>query len=308
MLEHKGIEFRRVNFPPGPAPRARAPDRLPGRPRAGGEVRRRPPRSGHARAAARARRAGAGAAARARRPAGARGGALGRRGAPAVGAPHGGLRRRGRPGRARRPRRGRPAGRAARPATTCQRAARRARGAGRRSARRRSSCGTTASAPARSSTGWTPGSREGVLNGEELRSPDFAVASSLALVEYIVALQPELQRRPLDGAASTACSAAATQHAVERELAAVLGLREHAQAEAARAGGSACAAPRRSASVGPAARPRAVGMLSSRSTRRRPIEHVGVHQARPLRAAHLNAQVVPEAAAHRACRRSGSRA
>jgi glutathione S-transferase len=37
---------------------------------------------------------------------------------------------------------------------------------------------------------------EGVLNGEELRSADFAVASSLALVEYIVALQPELQRRP----------------------------------------------------------------------------------------------------------------
>ncbi len=38
---------------------------------------------------------------------------------------------------------------------------------------------------------------EGVLSGEELRSPDFAVASSLAMVEYIVALQPELQRRPL---------------------------------------------------------------------------------------------------------------
>ncbi len=38
---------------------------------------------------------------------------------------------------------------------------------------------------------------EGVLNGEELRSPDFAVASSLALVEYILALQPELRRRPL---------------------------------------------------------------------------------------------------------------
>ena len=37
---------------------------------------------------------------------------------------------------------------------------------------------------------------EGVLNGEELRSPDLAVASCLALVEYIVALQPELQRRP----------------------------------------------------------------------------------------------------------------
>ena len=37
---------------------------------------------------------------------------------------------------------------------------------------------------------------EGVLGGEELRSPDFAVASSLALVEYIVALQPELRRRP----------------------------------------------------------------------------------------------------------------
>jgi glutathione S-transferase len=38
---------------------------------------------------------------------------------------------------------------------------------------------------------------DGVLNGDELRSPDFAVASSLALVEYIVALRPELQRRPL---------------------------------------------------------------------------------------------------------------
>ena len=37
---------------------------------------------------------------------------------------------------------------------------------------------------------------EGVLNGEELRSPDFAVASSLALAEYILELQPELQRRP----------------------------------------------------------------------------------------------------------------
>jgi hypothetical protein len=37
---------------------------------------------------------------------------------------------------------------------------------------------------------------EGVLNGAELRSPDFAVASSLALLEYIVALQPELRRRP----------------------------------------------------------------------------------------------------------------
>jgi hypothetical protein len=37
---------------------------------------------------------------------------------------------------------------------------------------------------------------EGVLNGAELRSPDLAVASSLALAEYIVALQPELQRRP----------------------------------------------------------------------------------------------------------------
>jgi glutathione S-transferase len=40
---------------------------------------------------------------------------------------------------------------------------------------------------------------EGVLNGDQLRSPDFAVASSLALVEYILALQPELQRRPLMG-------------------------------------------------------------------------------------------------------------
>ena len=38
---------------------------------------------------------------------------------------------------------------------------------------------------------------DGVLNGERLHSADFAVASSLALVEYILALQPELQRRPL---------------------------------------------------------------------------------------------------------------
>ena len=38
---------------------------------------------------------------------------------------------------------------------------------------------------------------DGVLNGEELRSPDLAIASSVALVEYVVALQPELSRRPL---------------------------------------------------------------------------------------------------------------
>ena len=38
---------------------------------------------------------------------------------------------------------------------------------------------------------------DGVLNGEELRSPDFAIASSLALVEYVLELRPELQRRPL---------------------------------------------------------------------------------------------------------------
>jgi glutathione S-transferase len=38
---------------------------------------------------------------------------------------------------------------------------------------------------------------QGVLNAERLHSPDFAVASSLALAEYIVELQPELQRRPL---------------------------------------------------------------------------------------------------------------
>jgi glutathione S-transferase len=41
--------------------------------------------------------------------------------------------------------------------------------------------------------GWL---EQGVLNGEELRSPDFAIASSLALVEYIVALGPELEGRP----------------------------------------------------------------------------------------------------------------
>jgi glutathione S-transferase len=40
---------------------------------------------------------------------------------------------------------------------------------------------------------------DGVLNGERLHSADFAVASSLALVEYVLALQPELRRRPLWG-------------------------------------------------------------------------------------------------------------
>jgi glutathione S-transferase len=38
---------------------------------------------------------------------------------------------------------------------------------------------------------------DGVLNGHELRSPDLAIASSLALAEYVLALQPELRRRPL---------------------------------------------------------------------------------------------------------------
>jgi glutathione S-transferase len=37
---------------------------------------------------------------------------------------------------------------------------------------------------------------EGVLNGDELHSPDLAIASSLALVDYIVELQSELRRRP----------------------------------------------------------------------------------------------------------------
>jgi glutathione S-transferase len=40
---------------------------------------------------------------------------------------------------------------------------------------------------------------EGVLNGERLYSADFAIASSLALVEYVIALRPELRRRPLMG-------------------------------------------------------------------------------------------------------------
>jgi glutathione S-transferase len=40
---------------------------------------------------------------------------------------------------------------------------------------------------------------DGVLNSDQLLSPDFAIASSLALVEYIVPLQPELRRRPLMG-------------------------------------------------------------------------------------------------------------
>jgi glutathione S-transferase len=37
---------------------------------------------------------------------------------------------------------------------------------------------------------------EGVLNGDVLHAADYAVASSLALVEYIDALRPELSRRP----------------------------------------------------------------------------------------------------------------
>jgi glutathione S-transferase len=37
---------------------------------------------------------------------------------------------------------------------------------------------------------------EGVLNGERLHAADFAVASSLALAEYVEELRPELQQRP----------------------------------------------------------------------------------------------------------------
>ena len=109
MLEHKGIDYRRVNFPPGPH---RVLVRLIGFP--GDRVpavkfddgRR---RSGHARAAARTRRAGARAAPGARGPACARGRALGRRRAPAVGSAHGGLHRLTQSRRARRSRRRRQA-------------------------------------------------------------------------------------------------------------------------------------------------------------------------------------------------------
>jgi glutathione S-transferase len=38
---------------------------------------------------------------------------------------------------------------------------------------------------------------EGVLGGEQLHCADYAVAPSLALVDDIVALRPELRRRPL---------------------------------------------------------------------------------------------------------------
>jgi hypothetical protein len=37
----------------------------------------------------------------------------------------------------------------------------------------------------------------GVLNGPGLRSPDYAIASSLALIEYVRDLRPELTQRPL---------------------------------------------------------------------------------------------------------------
>jgi glutathione S-transferase len=40
---------------------------------------------------------------------------------------------------------------------------------------------------------------EGVLGGEQLHCADYAVASCLALVDYIVELRPELARRPLYG-------------------------------------------------------------------------------------------------------------
>jgi len=40
---------------------------------------------------------------------------------------------------------------------------------------------------------------EGVLNGPELRSPDLAVASNLALAEYVLDLRPDFQGRPLMG-------------------------------------------------------------------------------------------------------------
>jgi hypothetical protein len=66
MLEHKGIDFRRVNFPPGPHRvlvrlMGFRGDRVPAVKFDDG-----PSRSGHARAAAGTRRAGARAASRAR--------------------------------------------------------------------------------------------------------------------------------------------------------------------------------------------------------------------------------------------------
>ncbi|HEY1275360.1 MAG TPA: glutathione S-transferase N-terminal domain-containing protein [Thermoleophilaceae bacterium] len=38
---------------------------------------------------------------------------------------------------------------------------------------------------------------EGVLNGEQLNAADLQIATSLALLDYVVWLRPELQRRPL---------------------------------------------------------------------------------------------------------------
>ena len=158
MLEHKGIEFRRVNFPPGPHRvlvrlNGFSGDRVPavkfedGR-RAQGT--RELPRVLDELAAR--------AAPRVRRSACARGRALGRRRAPAVGAAHGGLHRLAQSRRA-----GRAAARAAGSGRFSPRTS--ARGAWWRawcwwrSGSRRSSSATTASARARSSIAWTPGSR-----------------------------------------------------------------------------------------------------------------------------------------------------
>jgi glutathione S-transferase len=38
---------------------------------------------------------------------------------------------------------------------------------------------------------------DGTLNGEQLNAADFQIATSLALMDYVVELRPELQRRPL---------------------------------------------------------------------------------------------------------------
>jgi glutathione S-transferase len=38
---------------------------------------------------------------------------------------------------------------------------------------------------------------DGTLNGEQLNAADFQIATSLALMDYVVDLRPELQRRPL---------------------------------------------------------------------------------------------------------------
>ena len=144
---------------------------------------------------------------------------------------------------------------------------------------------------------------DGVLNGEQLRTADFAVASSLALVEYILALQPELQRRPL-------CGLLERVFTQRRSTRSSVSLRPSSVSASTRRRKR----PRRwifRRLTTPVRSVRAARLTARGREVEQPLDaapaddHVGEHQPRALRSAHLHPQVPAEAAAAPACRLSG---